>query len=285
MKYKISKQQLGNDLLFDTLAALQKSMAAHGCPLFVVGAQARDIAMKILGVDESKRRTCDLDVAVGVQNWMLFDGICKTLENNNFKRIGNTQKFVYRNNDYEVDIVPFGGVEENEQICWPPDGNPVMSVKGFQNIMQASNTVVIENNVEIRIPTLCGLFFLKLDAWKDRHDSTNKDAIDMIYILKNYFDIQIQSDITPPNVIDFYQEDSDSIIWGIQWLAYDAGQILTAEHRKYFSDFVSNELRKKYKSKLIIQLMQNFEKSQSENSSIYYEIVCKILKNLVEVLA
>ena len=40
MEYKITKEELGNDWLYSTLVALNKCMAEHGLPLYVVGAMA-----------------------------------------------------------------------------------------------------------------------------------------------------------------------------------------------------------------------------------------------------
>lgn len=57
MEYKISKEELGNDWLYSTLIALDKCMAAHGLPLYVVGARARDVAMKLMKGDEPLRCT------------------------------------------------------------------------------------------------------------------------------------------------------------------------------------------------------------------------------------
>ena len=59
-------------------------MAEHGLPLYVVGARARDVAMKLMKGDEPKRRTEDLDVAIAIEDRQTFDDICKTLENNHF---------------------------------------------------------------------------------------------------------------------------------------------------------------------------------------------------------
>lgn len=112
MEYRITKEELGNDLLFCTLIALEKCMERHGLPLYVVGARARDVAMRLMKADEPKRRTEDLDVAIAVEDWSAFDEICHTLQENHFKRHKNTQKFFYKGDngelDFEVDVVPFG---------------------------------------------------------------------------------------------------------------------------------------------------------------------------------
>lgn len=104
MEYKITKEELGNDWLYSTLVALNKCMAEHGLPLYVVGARARDVAMKLMKGDEPKRRTEDLDVAIAIEDWQTFDDICKTLENNHFKRHGETQKFFYKGVNGDLDF-------------------------------------------------------------------------------------------------------------------------------------------------------------------------------------
>lgn len=43
-------------------------------------------------------------------------------------------------NDYEIDIVPFGELEEDEKVAWPPEGNPEMSVKCFRDVMNIADT-------------------------------------------------------------------------------------------------------------------------------------------------
>lgn len=66
MTYKISKEELANDWLYSTLIALESCMAKHGLPLYIVGARARDVAMKLMKGDEPKRRTEDLDEAIAI---------------------------------------------------------------------------------------------------------------------------------------------------------------------------------------------------------------------------
>lgn len=62
-----------------------------------------------------------------------------------------------------------------------------MSVKGFAEVLREAITVCVDNEFEIRIASLHGLFLLKLNAWLDRNIGTNKDAEDMWYIVDNYY--------------------------------------------------------------------------------------------------
>lgn len=275
MEYRITKAELGNDWLYHTLQALNRCMEQHGLPLYVVGAQARNIAMKLLKGDEPKRRTEDLDVAIAVENWNDFDSICNTLQENHFKRNGMTQKFFYEGEhgdiDYEVDVVPFGGVAVDEKICWPPEGNPVMSVKCFQDVMDKAVVVSIDDAFSIKMAPLCGQFLIKLDAWNDRHSLTDKDAEDMVFILKNYLDAQLQGDNTPPNAVAFDDESLDTTIWGAQWLAYDISKSLSTEHLRFYANLAQEELQKEEKSTLIYHFMKYYGDTAPDNLGECYE--------------
>ena len=288
MEYRITKKELGNDWLYSTLVALDKCMAEHGLPLYVVGARARDVAMKLLKGDEPKRRTEDLDVAIAIEDWQTFDDICKTLKNNHFKRHGETQKFFYKGEngdiDFEVDIVPFGGVAVNEKIVWPPEGNPVMSVKCFQEVMKEAVTVIVNGEVRVKMAPLCGQFLLKLDSWNDRNASTDKDAEDMLLILRNYLDIKLlYQDNAPPETVDFDDESLDTTIWGAQWLAFDISKLLSTEHLQFYTELAAEELKKEENSILIYHFMKNFGNSEVDDIGGNYEQCRQIWGVFVEI--
>lgn len=284
MEFKITKEELGNDWLFSTLLALGKCMAAHGLPLYIVGARARDVAMKLMKGDEPKRRTEDLDVAIAIENWQAFDNICQTLQANHFKRYGNTQKFFYKGEngdiDFEVDIVPFGGVAVDEKIGWPPEGNPVMSVKCFRDVMNKAVTVIVDGKVKVKMAPLCGQFLIKLDTWNDRHAATDKDAEDMLFILKNYLDIQLlyQKDNVPPDVVAFDDESTDTIIWGAQWMAYDISKMLSTVHLQFYADLINEEMKKEEKSELVYHFMKYYGTKVTDDISNYYDL-CRNIWN------
>ena len=86
MEYKIDKSKFANDPLYETLAALQRLLKQLNLQLYVVGAGARDIAMKILNVPPSARGTTDIDVAIALDNWDMFDKVSELLQQNFFKK-------------------------------------------------------------------------------------------------------------------------------------------------------------------------------------------------------
>lgn len=89
-----------------------------------------------------------------------------------------------------VDIVPFGQVEDEESnITWPPDGDWVMNVLGFQEVCDNAEIVRIQNDPLVDIPVArpAGMAVLKLTAWTDRTaDLRGKDAKDLLYLFTTY---------------------------------------------------------------------------------------------------
>lgn len=286
MEYKITKEELGNDWLYETLIALNRCMSIHGLPLYVVGAVARDIMMILSGGDASKRRTIDLDVAIAIEDWHSFDIVCETLQKSHFKRFGITQKFYYEgengDSDYEVDVVPFGGVAIDEKICWPPEGNPVMSVKCFQDVMNKAVDVNVNDELTVKIAPLCGQFLIKLDAWNDRNALTDKDAEDMVFILKNYHDIQLLNNRKePPAAVTYDDESMDTTIWGAQWLAYDLSKLLTTEHLQFYTGIIKEELGKESDSNLIYHFMKYYNGNYTFEDNKCYKS-CRLIWSVFE---
>ena len=287
MEYKIDKAKFANDPLYETLAALQKSLEQQNLQLYVVGACARDIAMKVLNVPASARRTIDIDVAIALDNWEMFDKVSDLLRQNNFKKDPYAkQKFYYKGedgtNDYEVDVVPFGPLANNEVIGWPPEGNPEMSVRCFEDVMKDADTIIVDENVQFCIASLSGQFLIKLDAWIDRHLKTDKDARDMFYIIDNFYWTSIVDKFPPPEQVTNSDDPAfDDFVAGAQWIASELRSLLSDEHRTYYGDFINSELSLEDNSKLVQHLV-----TASNNSNVRnYSNIRLALQNIVNILS
>ncbi|MBG0512540.1 nucleotidyl transferase AbiEii/AbiGii toxin family protein [Elizabethkingia meningoseptica] len=190
MDYNISSEKLEHPLLKKLLDELIPVFQKLGIKFFVIGATARDIIMELHG-EKSGRRTQDIDIAIAVDKWEEF----KTIENEIIqlpdfeKDPKQQQRFLYLR-DFQLDIVPYGGITTTEdKIFWPPDQSFAMTVLGFEEAEKDLVRVKIDDTLEIDIVSLAGIFILKLVAWKDRHHKGNKDADDMGFILLNYLNI------------------------------------------------------------------------------------------------
>lgn len=265
MKNYLSKDELDNELLVDTLRALSKVLSSKGLDLIIVGASARDIAMKLLGADSSKRKTADLDVAVALKDWTQYEELTVALKENYFKKLTAHQKFAYKgenhDNDYEVDIVPFGQVADDELVKWPPKGCPEMSVRCYDDVMEYAVDVNIDG-IPVKIAPLAGQFLIKLDTWIDRNDRETKDAIDMRFIMLQYYMANIMDCEDIPDAVSL--EGNDSLLWGAQWIAFETSKMLTTRHLTYYVELLQDELQKEEGSRLLKHLTLGYEESPED---------------------
>lgn len=254
MNLKISSEKIGNPLLVDLLKKLIVCFNGIGQSFFVIGATARDIILQQLADTSSRRKTRDLDVAIAISEWADFDRITGILIENGFKKdIHMHQRFYY--GDYELDIVPYGIVAKDDDcIYWPPEEVIAMSVKGFDEILKDSITVSVDDEFDIKIASLHGLFLLKFNAWQDRHFETSKDAEDMSFILSNYFIANVNRNFHP-EVYDWIR--FDEYIIGGYWLAHDLLSLLTKEQVAYYRDCIIAELEQEEGSVLINQILEH----------------------------
>jgi predicted nucleotidyltransferase len=282
MEYTIRKEDLQNDLMAETLQVLAGCYRQLGAEVFVVGAAARDIALRLLDVTNAPRRTMDLDVAVMLQDWNQYERLTSILLQNHFEKAREKQRFYYLGSNgrirFEVDIVPFGAIAEDDQVAWPPEGSPVMSVRCFEDVMRAADKVTVDGAFAFRLASLSGQFLIKLDTWNDRRMKTKKDAADMAFLLQNvYVAYALAHDGLPPEV-DTNTEQFDVIVAGAEWMAADLKKILSDEHRHFYAEMLRGELAKNEESPLLNDLL---DVSDSRNYKLYlraFERMAQILE-------
>lgn len=250
--------------------------------VYVVGALARDIAMEILNMPPSPRRTTDLDVAIALSDWKQFDTLKENLLKNHFTKGVPKQRFYYEGedgiNDYEVDVVPFGELETNETIAWPPEGNPQMSVKCFKDVMAIADTVTIDDDFLIKIASLSGQFLIKFDTWLDRYLLTEKDAIDMFYLMDNFYVAYVCFKQPVPDEVQENTEDFEPLIGGARWIACEMREFLTEEHLNYYTKQLQEQIDLAENSPLIRSMMRSCQKTDS------YLVIRDAFISMVEIL-
>lgn len=253
MDLKITSEKIANPLLVELLRKLTDSFNRMEREFYVIGATARDIIIRQLIGTTSGRRTKDLDIAIAIPDWSVFDEIKERLVADGFQKSQHMyQRFYY--GEYELDFVPYGVAKEDDNIYWPPEEDIVMSVKGFDEVLSEAITINIDDEFDIKIASLHGLFLLKFNAWLDRNIETSKDAEDMSFILSNYFIANINRNIHP-EVYDW--EKFDEYIVGGYWLAHDLLLLLTKEQIAYYKGCIEKELEKADESRLFNQIIEH----------------------------
>jgi predicted nucleotidyltransferase len=220
MDYKVKSTDIQHPLLKPVLEELIPVFEEAGIKFYIIGAVARDIILELYD-EKSKRVTMDLDIAIAINDWSAFDVLATQIVSlpNFTKDTKQQQKFLYKSN-FEIDIVPYGGIKnQNDKIYWPPDESFAMTVLGFEEVEDSLLKIQIDEEVNFEIVSLEGVFLLKLFAWKDRSNKTTKDAEDLGFLLNNYFNINRDSSFDEPynkvyDLEDFTELNAGAIILG-----------------------------------------------------------------------
>lgn len=274
MSYNISSENLNNPLLKDLLKELNGFFGGINVDYYIIGATARDIILSNLHDLVPDRKTDDLDIAIAISDWNQFQSIEENLPKiEGFaKSKDQKQRFIYKE-IYVIDIVPFGGVAEDDgNIYWPPDETIAMSVWGFPEMADSTISIEIDEEFSIKIASLPGLFILKLVAWKDRHLFGSKDAYDMALLLTNYLNINIERAVDEH--YDLYEmEEFDPVIAGAKLMARDVKLLIRNNEQtlEYLREILAKEIELSEGSQLINQLVESDASLQYEQVLAYLE--------------
>jgi predicted nucleotidyltransferase len=172
---------------------LDRVASELGIPFFLAGAAARDIILVNLWQHRPGRATADIDFGFAVNDWRQFADLrARLVANGHFEPVSRMEhRLLYSNPEYgfriPVDFIPFGGVSApSKTIEWPPKGDFVLNVAGFEEAFDASLSVALEPGLTIRVASLVGLAILKVLAWIDRRWSNTKDATDLYTLMTTY---------------------------------------------------------------------------------------------------
>ncbi|MHB0756248.1 nucleotidyl transferase AbiEii/AbiGii toxin family protein [Polaribacter sp. M15] len=233
-----------------------------------------------LNNQKSGRLTYDLDIAITVNDWVQWQKVEEEIVKlDSFtKDPDQKQRFIYQGK-FILDIVPFGNImKQDSKIFWPPDEDFAMSVLGFDAVEEASLKVNIDQEIEIQIASLSGIFLLKITAWKDRNHKSNKDADDIGFILENYLSINEERAATE-YYDDIYTEDFTLVKGGAMLLGIDVSEIL----QEYPDDLAAikqiliDSVDQKEHSILINQIIET-------HKTLSYEEVLGAIQNLINQL-
>jgi predicted nucleotidyltransferase len=199
------------------------------CPYLVIGATARDLLLyHVFGIPTT-RATRDVDFAIAAEDWNVFSKLrAALLATGNFKTDRAEHRLLLKAprgaTDIPIDLIPFGGVAENDMISWPPQGETAMIVAGFEDAFLAAVRVQVAPKVSVPLVSLAGLAILKIFAWQDRQ-ATDKDALDLYRLITTYADAGNTDRLydSEPALLD--ESGFDLEIAGAALLGRDAGRI------------------------------------------------------------
>ncbi len=280
MSCNISGEDLNNPLLKELLQKLTNYFQSIGSDFYIIGATARDIILSGIHKQASARRTADLDIAIAIKDWDKFNQISEELcKMEGFTKDSKlTQRFNFQK-VYDIDIVPFGEIAKaDNNIYWPPEEQFAMSVAGYTEVADNTLDITIDNDLSVKVASLPGIFILKLAAFNDRKNETNKDADDLAFIIKNYLDINIER--AAADHYDIYKaENFNTFTAGATLLGRDIKSILggNEETINTFIQIIEDELKLEEESPLINQIIET-------HKTIEYDIAVEALNSLLQEL-
>ncbi|WP_243699524.1 nucleotidyl transferase AbiEii/AbiGii toxin family protein [Flavobacterium caseinilyticum] len=281
MSYNISSEKIEHPLLKPLLEELIPFFEKRGVKFFVIGATARDIILEING-EQSGRRTQDIDIAITINKWEEFEKISEELtELENFsKDKEQKQRFLYLDK-FQLDIVPYGGImDENDKIYWPPDQDFAMNVLGFEEVQKETISITLDEKIEFEVVSLIGIVLLKIIAWKDRNHKGNKDADDLLFILKNYLNINLDRAVEQHYEEVYQIENYTELKASASLIGIDLIE-LTSDNSKlndFLIQILNIEIEKKETSILLNQMIETHTGSNFDELYECVQIIVNTLK-------
>lgn len=190
----------------EIICRLDAHFKALAINYMIVGAKARDIIAHKAGIPAAKRKTNDVDFGIMVEGWdelkRVKDHLFTDKDISDKSYIKTKVRFNFKGTLF--DVVPFGKIEENGKIIWPPDNDPVMTMIGYKEAYENSFEIDIQG-IMVKVISPEMLFALKIVSW-DENPTRERDAYDMAYIIDKYGKIDPDAEET---VYDHYPHFND----------------------------------------------------------------------------
>lgn len=198
-----------SNLLFNehkqALNVLLNVFNMYSVMFYLIGAQARDIHLLSKGI-KPNRGTRDIDFAVMVDSMEIYKIIKLELLNRGYEETNEPYRLNWEKGETVIDLLPFGKIEQAYTVSFDKR-NIELSVLAFKEISEDLSEISFDENnqLSIPLPPLHGIFILKLLAWDIKKPEREKDLIDLIQILENYW--YFAEDEAFQNHLDLFNDD------------------------------------------------------------------------------
>ena len=222
--YSLSNNKLPPHLL-QIIHSMKEILGEQAYDFLLIGASARDLIMDTIYDLGISRSTEDVDFALYVPEWSSYEKVLQKLIGSGlFQPTKATHKLLFKNR-YEVDIVPFGDIQNEEgQYTWPPDHIKAMNVAGFREV-SAGGIKIQTDETEFRVASIPGICIMKILAWQDRGRWDNRDGKDLGFILANYIEMKYE-DLYSLHEDLIQEDDFDRIVTTARIIGRDIFDLL-----------------------------------------------------------
>ncbi|WP_316736711.1 nucleotidyl transferase AbiEii/AbiGii toxin family protein [Pedobacter aquatilis] len=176
-------------LVSEMLSEMSTVCAKFDIDFYLVGAIARDIHLSANEELLSKRGTKDVDLAITISDVGQYNQIKKALIGTGLFEGHETEaiKLIYKKG-VELDLLPFGEIEEANRNVKLTDPTFVLNMPGFAEIYPFVEDYDVGNGQMVKVCTIEGIILLKLIANDDRPERT-KDIADIEHLIQSYFEL------------------------------------------------------------------------------------------------
>jgi len=227
-------------------------------PFFIIGASARDIVFEHVYGIKAPRATRDIDLAIHIATWDDFTQLKNQLiETGYFSSTNMAQRLLYQN-DIPIDLVPFGAIEINGNINWPPDFSIKMSAIGFDEAYKTTMLIRFRDNpaLDIHVIMPAALVILKLMAWKERRHQNSKDALDLVFLLTEYINADNIERVSEEHHDLLLEDDFDYEICSARLMGRDIATIASLTTKQAIDKLLAGETVEQAQYNLV-EAMQN----------------------------
>jgi len=265
--------------MVEIFGAIAKAAESLNTPFFVVGATVRDIILQCGYGIPTTRATQDIDFGVQVSDWehykQLREGLLSIGKCTSDKK--KAQRLLYEGN-FPIDIIPFGAIADlDNSISWPPDHEVKMNILGFEESYRHSLTVRLRSDpiLDVQFASLSGLALMKIISWHDRYPERNRDAKDLVLLMRNYLDAGNEERLYNEEV------DLDYLRASARLLGRDIAAILNPRTAKTVLKILNLETGKQDRFRLIEDMRETprgFSDDFEENLQLLEELKSGILE-------
>lgn len=264
----------------EVLTVISEITNSLGMDFFVIGATARDIMFNLVHGIKIERATNDIDFSIRIKNWGDYSTLANILMENNFYSSKIVHRFTYKSIP-SIDIIPFGEISiDSTYIKWPDKDAKVMSVVGFDECFHDAESFRIKTNppLDIKIASTRGLALMKLISWKDGFPTRSRDALDILYIIKNYIEAgnfeRLQFEHS-----DLVDDKFDFELTGAILLGRDISKIANPQTIKVLNTILEEEIKDSDNSKFVSDMLLGNSPIYKRDKKTNYFI--QLLKNLL----
>jgi predicted nucleotidyltransferase len=244
-------------LVLEPLRAVVQTANSLGFAYFLTGATARDLILENIFGRPPGRLTRDLDFGFALSDWKQFESLKAALiATGRFQasRAIHRVSYLYSPDiKVNVDLIPFGGIQDGSKIFWPPQNDFAMNVTGFSDALESSIHVQIDTALVIPVVSLPGLIILKLFACLDRKHE-RRDAPDILKIVSENADAGNEERLYTDEIQFLEAADFDVTAAGARLLGKDARRISSAETAASLMNVLADA---RLKQELVNQMIQS----------------------------